>query len=489
MPALPEPEHADEIGGQMVGRRTVGAGPTKLWQKDYQLHPTVASYVAGDNTLDTRLVEADVLGSIAHAMMLGKIGLLTASEVRALHDELLNVLTLARSGEFEVTVADEDVHTKIENHLSGTLGDVGKKIHTARSRNDQVLVDLRLFTRVEVLDLERRITAAAGALIALAERGEDVPMPGYTHMQRAMVSSAGLWAGAYAEALLDDLTVLQAAYAVNDQSPLGSAASYGVPFALDRQYTADLLGFARVQNNVLYAQFGRGKFEGLVVQALAQVMLDLSKFAQDVLLFTTSEYDFFGVPPELCDGSSIMPQKHNLGALELVRARAHTVFGHQAQIFGVLAGLPAGFNNDNQETKRPFMAALDITAASLEVCTLFVNGITFHEQRLRDACSPELFATDHAYELVRQGMPFRDAYRHIAATLDSLPPSDPVARLRERTHLGASGNLGLDQLQERLSGQLREIERRQAAHDDVVARLLRPADVGSDRRQGGAAVE
>lgn len=461
---------------------------TKLWQKDYQLHPAVAGFVAGDNTLDNRLVEADVLGSIAHAIMLGRIGLLTESEVAALHGELTTILALARAGGFEVTVADEDVHTKIENHLSATLGDVGKKIHTARSRNDQVLVDLRLFARVELLAMERRIAGAIDAFIGLAGRGQDVPMPGYTHMQRAMLSSAGLWAGAYAEALLDDLAVIRTAYAINDQSPLGSAASYGVPFAIDRQLVADLLGFSRVQNNVLYAQFGRGKFEGLVVQALAQVMLDLSKFAQDVLLFTTTEYDFFGVPPELCDGSSIMPQKHNLGALELVRARAHTVFGHQGQIFGVVAGLPAGFNNDNQETKRPFMAALDVTAASLDVCTLFIDGITFHEDRLREACSPELFATDSAYDLVRGGMPFRDAYRQVAAAIDRLPHNDPVARLRERTHLGASGNLGLDRLRDRLTAEQSSVAERQARHDATVARLLAPLNDRPPLRPDKAAV-
>ena len=451
-------------------------GSTKLWQKGYTLHPTIERYEAGDAGLDNRLVEADVLGSIAQAKMLGKIGLLTEDEVAALHRELIHVAELARAGRFEVSVADEDVHTKIENHLSATVGEAGKKIHTARSRNDQILVDLRLFTRVELTKLEGLVLDAIEALLELAERGQDVPMPGYTHMQRAMLSSAGVWAGCYAEALLDDLRVLQTAYAINDQSPLGSAASYGVPFDIDRQYVADLLGFAKVQNNVLYAQLGRGKFEGLVVQALAQVMVDLSKFAQDVVLFTTSEYDFFHVAPELCTGSSIMPQKHNLGALELVRARAQTMLGYQAQILGIVAGLPSGYNMDNQETKKPFIAALNLLAETLQVCTLFAEGIAFNEEKLLAACSPELFATDQAYALVKRGMPFRDAYRQVAAALDSLSPMDPVEQLRTRTHLGASGNLGLDDLRARVAHERAALDRQRAHVEQVARDLLTPKE-------------
>jgi argininosuccinate lyase len=451
--------------------------PAKLWQKGYTLHPVIERYEAGDAALDNRLVEADVLGSIAHARMLGKIGLLEAGEVAALHRELARIAALARAGEFVVTPADEDVHSKIENHLVATVGEAGKKIHTARSRNDQVLVDLRLFTRVELTGIEGLVLDAIAALLDLAERGKDVPMPGYTHMQRAMLSSVGLWAGAYAEALLDDLRPLQTAYAVNDQSPLGSAASYGVPFAIDRQYVADQLGFARVQNNVLYAQHGRGKFEGLVVQALAQVLVDLSKLAQDIVLFTTSEYDFFRVAPELCTGSSIMPQKHNLGALELVRGRAQTLLGYQATILGIVAGLPSGYNMDNQETKKPFIAALDLAGETLQVCALFVRGLEPNEEKLRAACSPELFATDQAYALVRQGMPFRDAYRQIAATLDDLPPLDPVEQLRHRTHLGASGNLGLDAARARLDEARAALDRRRAHLEGVASRLL-AVDVG-----------
>jgi argininosuccinate lyase len=447
--------------------------PAKLWQKGYAVHPAIEEYLAGDIALDDRLVEADALGSIAHAKMLGTIGLLTAEEVTALTAELRRIVALAEAGQFRMTVADEDVHTKIENHLVATVGEAGKRIHTARSRNDQVLVDLRLFTRVELTALTGHLLDAVEALVALAERGKDIPMPGYTHMQRAMLSSVGLWAAGFAEALLDDLAVVETAYAINDQSPLGSAASYGVPFPIDRQYVADLLGFAKVQRNVLYAQAGRGKFEGLVVQALAQIMVDLSRLAQDILLFTTSEYDFFRVAPQLTTGSSIMPQKHNLDAMELLRAKAHTVLGYQAQILGTVAGLPSGYNTDFGETKGAFMAALDTTAASLRVMAIFVEGLEPQPERMAAACSPQLFATDHAYALVRdQEMPFRDAYRLIASQLDTLAPMDPAEGLQTRTHVGASGNLGLDEIRAELAEAREELEARRMRLESVRRALL-----------------
>ena len=421
-----------------------GSTPAKLWQKGYTVHPLIEEYLAGEASLDDRLIEADVLGSIAHAKMLGKIGLLSPEEVRDLNAELARIVALAEAGQFHVTVADEDVHTKIENHLVATVGEAGKRIHTARSRNDQVLVDLRLFTRVELSGIMGDLLDTTTALLDLAERGQNMPMPGYTHMQRAMLSSVGLWAASFAEALLDDLRVLQTAYDINDQSPLGSAASYGVPFDIDRQYVADLLGFARVQRNVLYAQAGRGKFEGLVVQALAQIMVDLARLAQDILLFTTSEYDFFHVAPELTTGSSIMPQKHNIDPMELLRGKARVVLACQEQIMGTITGLPSGYNTDFGETKGAFMRALDTVAASLRVVALFVTGLEPQEEQMRAACSPQLFATDHAYALVRdQEVPFRDAYRQIAAQLDTLAPMDPYEQLRQRQHIGAPGNLGL----------------------------------------------
>ncbi|HEY3994199.1 MAG TPA: lyase family protein, partial [Ktedonobacteraceae bacterium] len=280
---------------------------TKLWQKGYRLHEQVERFEAAQNSLlDNRLVRHDVWGSLAHSAMLNKIGVLSNEECQALHVHLANILRLADEGGFTVTLDDEDVHTRVENYLTEQTGEAGKNIHTARSRNDQILLDTRLYGKEQLHHVGEALTTLCKALLDLAAAHVDTPMPGYTHMQRGMLSSVGLWAASFAESLLDDEQLLSAAYQLNDQSPLGSAAGYGVPLPIDRQYVADLLGFAKVQNNVIYAQNGRGKIEAAIVQALSQIMLDLSKFAQDVMLFTTLEYGFFLLPQELCTGSSIM---------------------------------------------------------------------------------------------------------------------------------------------------------------------------------------
>jgi argininosuccinate lyase len=435
---------------------------TKLWQKGYQVHASVERFQAAQNSLlDMRLVRHDVWGSLAHVAMLHRIGILSESEHQALHAALCSILELEAAGEFTVLPSDEDVHTSIENYLAAHTGAAGKKIHMARSRNDQVLVDLRLYGKEQLHGIGQALCRLVGAFLERARTYADVPMPGYTHMQRAMLSSVGLWTASFAESLLDDEQLLAAAYALNDQSPLGSAAGYGVPLPIDRQYTADLLGFARVQQNVIYVQNGRGKIEAAIVQALSQLMLDLSKFAQDMLLFTTVEYGFFQVPQELCTGSSIMPQKRNLDIMELVRARTQTVFALQQQILGIVSGLPSGYNMDYQETKRPFMEAFDIVKDSLEICTLVVQGISVNTEKLLAACSFELFATDRAYELaLSSNLPFRDAYRivgtEVTTQLDRHEPlpvesaEQLVARLKARSHLGGAGNLGLEQSSARL---------------------------------------
>jgi argininosuccinate lyase len=435
---------------------------TKLWQKGYTVNEQVGSFEAAQNSqLDERLIRHDVWGSLAHAAMLAKIGILTESEHKALKEALRNILELEATHEFTITLDDEDVHTRIENYLVATAGAAGKKIHMARSRNDQVLVDLRLYGKEQLHNVANALCKLCSALLDLADAHANTPMPGYTHMQRAMLSSVGLWAASFAEALLDDEHLLSAAYTLNDQSPLGSAAGYGVPIAIDRQYCSDLLGFARVQNNVIYVQNSRGKVEASIVQALAQIMLDLSKLAQDMLLFTTVEYGFFQVPQELCTGSSIMPQKRNLGVMELVRARTQTILALQQQILGIVSGLPSGYNMDYQETKRPFMEALDIVQESLEICTLVVSALQINTKRLVAACTFELFATDRAYDLATVAkLPFRDAYRIVGAEVTALldrhmplpteTPAQLTERLAARSHLGAPGNLGLEQAHQQL---------------------------------------
>src|SRR6266566_2489579 len=435
---------------------------TKLWQKGYQLNEQVEHFEAAQNSLlDARLIRHDVWGSLAHIAMLAKIGVLSESEHKVLKDALSNVIELETVHEFTVTLADEDVHTRVENYLIATAGAAGKKIHMARSRNDQVLVDLRLYGKEQLHNVAATLCNFCSALLELADAHTHTPMPGYTHMQRAMLSSVGLWAASFAEALLNDEQLLSAVYKLNDQSPLGSAAGYGVPIAIDRQYCADLLGFSRVQNNVIYVQNSRGKIEAAIVQALVQIMLDLSKLAQDILLFSTVEYGFFQVAQELCTGSSIMPQKRNLGIMELVRARTQTMLALQQQILGIVSGLPSGYNMDYQETKRPFMEALNLVQESLEICTLVVSSLEVNTDRLIAACTFELFAADRAYELTTTAnLPFRDAYRivgaEVTAQLDRKMPlpvesqQQLIKRLSARSHLGGAGNLGLAIIQNQL---------------------------------------
>ena len=427
---------------------------TKLWSKGYELEPAVERFGAARNAaLDAELARHDLWGSMAHARMLRHVGLLDEAEWHALDEGLRALLAEAEHGGLRPALTDEDIHTTIENALVERIGAPGKQLHTGRSRNDQVLLDLRLYAKEALLHLTESALDLAADLLALARAHEWTPMPGYTHMQRGMLSSVGLWAASYAEALLDDCAALATAYALNDQSPLGFAAAYGVPLPLDRAYVAQALGFAHVHHNVLTAANARGKLEAAVVQALALVLLDLSKFAQDVLLFTTSEYAFFRVPPELCDGSSIMPQKRNLSALELVRARAHTVIALQGQMLATLAGLPSGYNMDYQETKAPLLEAVHLCRESLAVVQLFARGLEPQRERLEAACTAELFATDHAYALTAGGVPFRDAYRQVASAPDSETPGDLVARLRARTAEGAPGNLGLDGVGERIAAE------------------------------------
>jgi argininosuccinate lyase len=446
---------------------------TKLWDKGYQINQEIEKFEIGDDVVyDNRLILPDVLGSIAHAAGLAKVGLLTADELAALRRELVAIAGEAEAGGFQVEPGDEDVHTKIETTLVARLGEAGKKIHTARSRNDQVLVDLRLYLKQVAPRVQLAVLECCDALLGLAEQHRLIPMPGYTHMQRAMLSSVGVWAGAYVEALLDDLMLLEAALTVNDQCPLGSAASYGLPLPIDRQYVSDLLGFRVVQRNVLYAQNTRGKFEAMVVQALAQVMVDLSKLAQDILLFTTAEYRFFTISAEFTTGSSIMPQKKNLGAMELLRAKGQTILSYQQQIMSVLVGLPSGYNMDYQETKRPFIDAIDLATQGALVAALTVRQLVPNEPGLLAACTPELFATDVAYELVAQGVPFRDAYRRIGTSLETLAPMDPHEQLAKRTHLGTSGDLGLEESAGRIAAARQATAERQAAFAAVAERLI-----------------
>lgn len=476
LPVLPAVERAAETEDEK--RRGMG----KLWQKEYELDELVERFTVGEDwRLDTELITADCLGSIAHARGLLAAGLLRPEEKEALEGELRGIIAEAQRGEFGVVAADEDGHTAIENRLVERLGETGKRIHTGRSRNDQVLTALRVYGRDAVHGLLEAGSGTLRALLACAQRWEHSPMPGRTHMQIAMPSSVGLWAAAYAEELLDGLEFLRSSADHVDQSPLGSAAGYGVPLPIDRRYTAELLGFRKVQRNVLYAGNSRGKFEGILIDAAEQLMLTLSKLAQDLILFALPEFGYVTLPKELCSGSSIMPQKRNPDALELLRAKAATMTGYGQQIKGAIRSLPSGYNRDYQETKEPFLRGLKLTREALAVVQRTMERVEFHPERLSAAFPREIFATDAAYEKVREGMSFRDAYREIGRNLEAVGERSPAASIAERTGLGTTGNLGLAELEreiEALEGELQSrLERNSAYMEALAGTQVRPAGV------------
>jgi argininosuccinate lyase len=378
--------------------------------------------------------------------MLGKVGLLKKDEVLALTEGLNEVAELHRKGKFHLEQESEDCHTAIENFLVKKLGHLGKKIHMGRSRNDQVLTAIRLYGKDQIKIIEKKLKILAETILKFAKKHEFVPMPGYTHSQRAMPSSVGQWAGSFVESLLDDLKSLHLAYDLNDQNPLGSAAGFGTSLPIDRQYTTQLLGFSRTQINCLYCQNSRGKIEGATVAALSQIMLTLGKIASDLLLFTMQEFDFFKVSSMLKTGSSIMPQKQNLDIMEVLRANVSVVQSYQFQIFSVSQNLMSGYNKDLKVTKQPLIESFKITLNSLEITNLLFKHLTPNKTKLLAAFERDIFATDIANELVKKGMPFRDAYKKVGDELrvaDTSSSATPLQNIKSKKHLGATGKLGL----------------------------------------------
>jgi len=418
---------------------------SKLWDKGYALDKLIEEFTVGeDPLLDQRLVAADCIASMAHAKMLAKIEILTPEEYGALREELSAIVRLNRDGRFPIRREDEDCHTAIENRLIQTVGEAGKKIHTGRSRNDQVIAALRLYTRSFLLEFQEAALNLVQVLHAFAEKHKDLPMPGRTHLQVAMPSSIGLWAGAWVEELLDDLNLVDTAYALNNSCPLGSAASYGVPLPLDREMVAESLAFDRVQNNVLYVNNSRGKFESIVLDAVEQAVLTVSKLAQDLILFSLPEFGYFRLPDELFAGSSIMPQKKNPCMLELMRAKAATLSSCSAQVKSIIRALPSGYNRDFQETKAPFLRGLDLALITVRVMQAVIEKLAPDTERLRAGFTPDIYATDRALELVARGMPFREAYRAVGTDLGALEQGDPDQAIRRRGYTGTTGNLGLE---------------------------------------------
>jgi argininosuccinate lyase len=446
----------------------------KLWEKNYSMDKFAEEYCFGRSVVyDTRLAVVDALGSIAHAQMLAKIGILTDGEFDSLKKELIGIIKLAESGKYVVHAEDEDVHTKIENDLTQKVGDAAKKIHTARSRNDQVVLDLRLYAKEELFALSMELLSLTKSFQEYGIEHEFVPMPGYTHTQKAMPSSVGMWMGSFAENLLDDIELLKSAFVVTDQSPLGAAASYGVSLPIDRELTARLLGFAKVQNNTLATQSSRIKFQLSIMHGLTQTMLTLSRFAQDMLTFTTSEYNFFTVDQALCTGSSIMPQKKNLDVMEVLRARAHAVIGYEHMAASTLAGLPSGYNSDFGETKEYFMNALDTTRESIHICQLVLKSMEPNKEVLEKACTPDLFATHEAFLLVQKGMPFREAYRKVGLALDKIPNHDPSTIIKASNHSGGPGNLQLQTITKAIEEEQKWWKGKETNYQNAITQLMR----------------
>ena len=424
---------------------------SKLWQKNYELNELIEEFTVGiDYILDQKLIPSDCVASMAHASMLATIGILTEEEKLSLAEGLRQILKEHKAGEFPILRSDEDGHTAIENRLVKLAGDAGKKIHTGRSRNDQVVTAVRVFARSQVLQLIREGGILSRSLLNLAESHKNTPMPGRTHMQIAMPSSVGLWAAGFAEEMIDSISLLSAAWEILDQNPLGAAAGYGVPLELDRAMTARLMGFSRVQNNVIYVNNSRGKMELMVLDILDQMALSMSKMAQDLILFSLPEFGYFSLPAELCSGSSIMPQKKNPDGLELMRAKAGTISACGTQIRNILRSLPSGYNRDFQETKEPFLKGCDLTLQCLRVMTLTFDKLVVNPDKLKAGFSRDIYATDAALDLVAGGMSFRDAYREVGLHLDRLGQQDPDESITSRTYPGTTGNLALDEAVGRL---------------------------------------
>ncbi len=391
---------------------------SRLWDKGQPLDALIEAYTVGDDpTLDQRLLPFDVQASKAHARMLRSIDILDEAELSGLLRALDDAQASWEAGEFTISLAQEDVHTALEAFLVERVGDAGKKIHTGRSRNDQVLVDLALWQRAAVEEARTALLTTIRAFETFSEEYRETPLPGYTHLQRAMPSTVGRWAGAYASLLRRNLPLLDAASAVVGESPLGSAAGYGVPnvLGIDRAMTAKDLGFSGPILPAEAAQPGRGKAESTLLFALSQIATDLGKWAWDVCLYVTAEFSYFELPTAFTTGSSIMPQKRNPDVLELTRAKAAVVRSALNEVLAIASPLPAGYHRDLQLLKRPLFHGVDTTMAMLAVAERVMGGLIVHTDRCAAAMSEELFATEEAYRLVREGVPFREAYKRVGS--------------------------------------------------------------------------
>lgn len=417
----------------------------KLWEKSVHVTEEIDRFTVGhDRELDLYLAKYDVLGSMAHVTMLHSIGLIADEELPVLLRELRAIYQVAESGDFVIEDGIEDVHSQVELMLTRKLGDMGKKIHSGRSRNDQVLVDLKLFTRDKIREVAEAVRDLFAELQQQSERYKNVLMPGYTHLQVAMPSSFGLWFGAYAESLADDMLLLEAAYRMTNRNPLGSAAGYGSSFPLNRTMTTELLGFDSMDYNVVYAQMGRGKNERNVAFALAGIAGTVAKLAFDACMFNSQNFGFVRLPDECTTGSSIMPHKKNPDVFELIRARCNKLQALPTQVVMIMNNLPCGYFRDLQEIKEVFLPAFDQLLSCLRMATYIVARMRVNEHILDDARYDLMFSVEEVNRLASEGMPFRDAYKKVGLDIEAhqFTPNKEI----HHTHEGSLGNLCNDRI-------------------------------------------
>lgn len=428
---------------------------TKLWEKNVQLNKEIERFTVGrDRELDVFLAKYDVLGSMAHITMLESIGLLAADELKILLEELREIYKLADEGKFVIEDGIEDVHSQVELMLTRKLGVVGKKIHSGRSRNDQVLVDLKLYARSEIRTIAEAANGLFNELQKQSEKYKNVLMPGYTHMQVAMPSSFGLWFGAYAESLADDMQLLLAAYRVTNRNPLGSAAGYGSSFPLDRQMTTDLLGFDSMDYNVVYAQMGRGKTERNIAFAMAGIASTLSKLAFDACLFNSQNFGFVKLPAECTTGSSIMPHKKNPDVFELIRAKSNKLQSLPVQITMMMNNLPSGYSRDFQLIKEVFMPAFEELLDCLQMTEYIIARTEVNEHIIDDSRYDAMFSVEEVNRRVLSGTSFRDAYKQVGLEIEAgnFVPDKNI----HHTHAGSIGNLCNDKIAELMAYTINE---------------------------------
>lgn len=430
---------------------------SKLWEKNVKVDHDVEAYTVGlDREMDLYLAPFDVLGSMAHITMLQSIGLLEADELDVLLKELRKIYDIAVSGEFVIEDGVEDVHSQVELMLTRALGDIGKKIHSGRSRNDQVLVDLKLFIRSRIEDVAMAVKRLFDTLISQSNRYKDIVIPGYTHLQVAMPSSFGLWFGAYAESLADDLTVLRAAYEVANRNPLGSAAGYGSSFPLNREMTTNLLGFDTMAYNVVYAQMGRGKTERIVAQALAGIAATLSKLAFDACMFNSQNFGFIKLADEFTTGSSIMPHKKNPDVFELTRAKCNKLQALPMEITLITNNLPSGYFRDLQLIKENFLPAFDSIIDIINMVDSMLSQVKVNTEMATDPRYKLMYSVEEVNRRVTEGTPFRDSYKQVGLEIEAgnFEPRYDICH----THEGSIGNLCNDEISKLFNATLKKFE-------------------------------